>query len=115
MRHKHGATAFITLTLLYTILNLKYHQTRPNAFRLQNKIAAFSQVQKLSGNPQSVNLSLTVEHARRGGIDFLRRYYRFDDQLKPNRPTYTIVIPHAWHRLKSDYTFGEVDVILPEK
>ncbi len=115
MRHKNGVAAFITLTLLYTILNLQYHQTRPNAFRLQNKIAAFETILRLGGDPQNVNLSLTIEHARRGGIEFLQKYYGYDTQLLKHRPTYTIVSPHGWHRLKGDYSFGEFDVILPEK
>ena len=115
VRHKNGTTAFITLTLLYTILNLRYHQARPNAFRLQNKMAAFETIRRIGGDPNSVNLSLTIDFARRGGIEFLQKYYGYDTQLLKERPTYTIVSPHAWHRLKGDYTFGEFDVILPEK
>lgn len=115
MRHKNGTAAFITLTLLYTLLNLQYNQRRPNGFRLQNKVAAFEKVKHFAGDPKSVNLSLTIDFARRGGIDFLRRYYGFDDKLKPDRLTYTIVSPHQWHRLKGDYAFGEMDVIMPEK
>ena len=72
-------------------------------------------MKRLAGDPKSVNLSLTIDFPRRGGIDFLRRYYGFDDQLKPDRPTYTIISPHGWHRLKGDFSFGEMDVLMPPK
>lgn len=114
IRTEVGATAFITLSLLYTLLNLQYHHKRPNQFRLQHKMAGFETILKEAGTT-NVNVSLTIDHARRGGFDFLRRYYGFDDKLLPERSTYTIVSPHYWHRLVGDYTFGEVDVILPKE
>ncbi|MBI2010428.1 MAG: glycosyltransferase family 39 protein [Candidatus Chisholmbacteria bacterium] len=108
-----GCTLLVTLALLYTLQTLKWHHDHGNAFSLQNKIAAFELIKAHAGDPKSVNLSFTVEHSRRGGLDFLRRYYGFDPDLRANRPTYTIVIPHAWQRIKFDYSFGEIDVVLP--
>jgi len=107
-----GCTAVITLTLLYTLLNLRYHSSLTRGYSLNRKVAAFEFIKSQAGTTD-INLSFTVEHARRGGLDFLRNYYGFDTELKSNRPTYTIVIPHGWESIKADKVFGEVDVILP--
>ncbi len=112
-RTQIGCTILVTLALMYSFLNLRWHLSHGNAFRLQNKVAAFELITKLAGTT-NINLSFTVEHSRRGGMDFLRRYYGFDTGLLPDRPTYTILVPHHWHRLNADYSFGEIDVILPE-
>lgn len=114
-KRQWGCTILLALAMMYTLLNLRWLHNHQNAFSLQNKMAGFSKIKELAGNPTDVNLSLTVDHARRGGIDYLRRYYGFDDKLLSTRRTYTIVIPHYWHRVVADYTFGEVDVVLPEK
>lgn len=115
IKTRFGCIILVTIALLYTLQMIKWHQVHGNGFRLQNKMAAFEKIKSLSPDPQAVNLSFTVEHARRGGLDFLRRYYGFDTNLKPERPTYTIVSPHAWQRIRADYSFGEIDVVLPEK
>lgn len=115
IKTRFGCVVLVTAALLYLLQVIKWHQAHGNGFRLQNKMAAFEKIKSLSPDPQAVNLSFTVEHARRGGFDFLAHYYGFDTDLKPERPTYTIVSPHAWQRIKADYSFGEIDVVLPEK
>ncbi len=112
LKNQWGITALLTLFLLYTFLNWRWHLGQSQGFSLTNKMAAFEFI-KQHADTTNVNLSLTVDHTRRGGLDFLRRYYGFDNNLDPNRPTYTLVSPHGWQRLKADATFGEIDVILP--
>ena len=109
-----GCTAIITLTLLYTLLNYGYHHSLTTDFSLNNKVAAFEFITH-AAQTTDVNLSLTVEHARRGGLDFLRNYYGFDAEIRSDRPTYTIVIPHDWDQIKVDKTFGETGLVLPPK
>ena len=112
-RSSIGCTAIITLTLLYMLLNFKYHNSLTRDFSLNKKLAAFNFI-TAHAKPQDVNLSFTVEHARRGGLEYLRQYYGFDDRLDRNRPTYTIILPHGWEQIKADKTFGEVDITLPK-
>lgn len=81
-------------------------------FQLQNKMAAFAYVKNNAGTTD-VNLSFTVLHAQRGGLEFLRLYYGFDDQLEANRQTYTIVVPQNFESISSDVKFGEIGLILP--
>lgn len=108
-----GCTALVTLACLYILLNINYLTRLGHGFSLNNKVAAFETIKKLAGTT-NVNVSFTLDYARRGGLDFLRLYHGFDDQLKPDRPTYTIVTPHFFSRIKADYTFGEIDVVLPK-
>ena len=108
-----GCTAVTTLALLFMLLNLKYHSSLTSGFSLNQKTAAFEFIKTHAGTTD-VNLSFTVEHARRGGLDFLRNYYGFDTELRLDRPTYTIVIPHGWESIKADKTFGDIDVVLPK-
>lgn len=109
-----GVTALLTLALLSAFLNFSWLLSRGRGFNLTNKMAAFEFV-KIEASDTNVNLSFTVDHARRGGLEFLRLYYGFDDRLDPARTTYTLVSPHGWQRLKADATFGEIDIILPQK
>ena len=111
-RHLWGCTILITLGLLFMILNLTWLKHHPNAFSLSHKMAAFTVITRHAGTTD-INVSFTVEHSRRGGLDFLRRYYGFDSELKPNRPTYTIISPFFYERLVGDYQFGEIGVLLP--
>jgi hypothetical protein len=111
-KNEWGMTVLLTLWLLYSFLNWRWHWQQGRGFNLTNKLAAFELVKTHAGTT-NVNLSLTVDHTRRGGLDFLRRYYGFDEGLLPNRPTYTLISPHGWQRLKANTSFGEIDVILP--
>lgn len=112
LKNQWSVTVLLTLFLLYNWLNWRWHWQRGGGFNLTNKLAAFEFI-KARAQTSDINLSFTVDHTRRGGLDFLRRYYGFDDKLDPTRPTYTLVSPHGWQRLKADATFGEIDVILP--
>ena len=114
VKNQWGITTLLTLFLLYNFLNWRWHFQQSKGFSLTHKLAAFEFV-KTHASTTNINLSFTVDHSRRGGLDFLRRYYGFDDQLLPQRPTYTIVIPHFFHRLKADADFGEIGIILPQK
>jgi len=107
-------TQILILSLISFLLvsSFQYIKNRRNDFRLQYKMAAFNFISQ-QADPQSVNLSLTMEHARRGGTDFLRRYYGFDTQLLSSRPTYTIVIPKTYNQIRYDLDFGEIAVVLP--
>ena len=108
-----GCTALVTLACLYILLNINYLTRLGHGFSLNNKVAAFETIKKLTGTT-NVNVSFTLDYARRGGLDFLRLYHGFDDQLKPDRLTYTVVTPHFFSKIKADYTFGEIDVVLPK-
>ena len=80
-KNEWGMTALLILGLLYSFLNWRWHWQQGRGFNLANKLAAFELVKTHAGTT-NVNLSFTVDHTRRGGLDFLRRYYGFDEGLR---------------------------------
>jgi 4-amino-4-deoxy-L-arabinose transferase-like glycosyltransferase len=103
----------LVLAAAYLILVWRWTLRDYTGFSLNHKMAALEFIKQQAGD-KPFNLSLTVEHARNGGLEFLLLYYGLSTEIKPDRPTYTVVIPSNWHRIKSDYRFGDVGVVLPQ-
>ena len=112
LRYRFVFPTLVISALIYTYLNFNWIRGTYTGFSLNHKMAAFKFIKTHAGS-RPFNLSLTVEHARTGGLEFLLLYYGLDTQLQPDRPTYTLVIPSNWHRIKSDYRFGDIGVVLP--
>lgn len=112
---KFSAAKLVYPVLAVTYLSLSWLWMRRDytGFSLNHKMAALEFVKKRAQD-KPFNLSLTVEHARNGGLEFLLLYYGLNTQIIPDRPTYTLVIPSNWHRIKSDYRFGDIGVVLPK-
>ncbi len=101
------------LALIYLTLSFLQLKSEYTGFSLNHKMAALEFIKNHAGD-QPFNLSLTVEPARTGGLEFLLLYYSLNTDINPDRRTYTLVIPSNWHRIKSDYRSGDIGVVLPQ-
>ena len=100
------------ILIALTIRTATWFPKRYNGYSLNFKRQAFEHILK-NNQPQDVNLSLNTQYSRRGGLEFLRRYYGFDKKILETRPTYSIIAPRNWHRMKTDVNYGEFGVINP--
>lgn len=75
------------------------------------KIKAFDFI-KEKVKQERFYLSFTVDPARMGGYQYLKYYYQYNLLDEPDKKyqTATVIQPHFWHDIKSDYIFGDIGV-----
>ncbi len=94
-----------------TFVSLRSSISWQSCHTLYYKMKAFDFIkEKTSKDP--FYLSFTIEPAWRGGYDYLAFWYKFKLLDKPDlqHKTVTVIHPHNWHEIKSDYIFGDVGV-----
>ncbi|MEK7111587.1 MAG: hypothetical protein AAB856_03265 [Patescibacteria group bacterium] len=104
--------AVIFSVIFFLIMNFKAFSARSTSRSLAKKIAALEFIKNHSV-AKEMYLSINMDPAANFGFTYLTGYVGIKSTPLPVDPTYTLLAPYDWLKVKPDKSFGDFGVLLP--
>lgn len=105
--------AVILSGIFFLVMNIKAFIARSASRSLDKKIAALEFIKNHSAG-REMYLSINMDPAANFGFTYLTGYAGIKSTPLPVDPTYTLLAPYDWLKVKPDKSFGDFGVLLPE-
>lgn len=109
---KLAKMAVVLSGIFFLIMNLKAFTGRSISRSLDKKIAALEFIKNHSV-AREMYLSINMDPAANFGFTYLTGYVGVKSTPLPVDPTYTLLAPYDWLKIKPDKLFGDFGVLLP--
>lgn len=106
--------AVVLSGIFFLIMNFKAFAARSTSRSLAKKIAALEFIKKNSAG-REMYLSMNMDPAANFGFTYLTGYVGVKSTPLPVDPTYTLLAPYDWLKVKPDKLFGDFGVLLPQE